>query len=117
MVRSVLYYTDAKSQWVEKGIKCEQNLSLWLYGTNPNHVSGKARVEKWEEQKNGKRRWGLQGCRDVGCPESAHSWVQGHEREDRRKTLRLCLETSKPGRAFMWDFRARSRFKILGERI
>ena len=55
----MLYYTDAKSQCVEKGIKREQNLSLWLYGTNPNHVSGKARVEKWEEQKNGKRRRGL----------------------------------------------------------
>lgn len=33
-----------------------------LYGTNPNHVSGKARVEKWEEQKNGKRRRGLRAA-------------------------------------------------------
>lgn len=114
----MLYYTDGKLQWVEKGIKREQEkLSLWFYGTNPNHVSGKARVEKWEEQKNGKRRRGLQGCRDVGCHESAHSEVQGHEREHRRKTLRLCLERSKPGRGFMWGFRARSRFKISGERI
>lgn len=88
-----------------------------LYGTNPNHVSGKARVEKWDEKKNGKRRRGLQGCREAGCHEGAHSGVQGHEREDRWKTLRLCLEKSEIGRGFLWGFQVQSRFKILGKRI
>ena len=50
-------------------------------------------AEKWKEEEGA-----------TGCHEGAHSGVQGHERKDRRETLRLCLERSEIGRGFLWAF-------------